>query len=100
MNSLVHFEHGPRKTALVKSLLSRSFSMCPMATILFSTSFVKSREFFENKRHGYSCSENICKVSRSEMFEKVNEQSLTPKFEFFWIFRRSMKNGLGQGFFV
>ena len=30
MNSLLHFEHDSWKTALVKGILYRSFSMCPM----------------------------------------------------------------------
>ena len=78
----------------------RSFSVCPLATILFSAPSVKSRECFENKRHVHSFSEKFCKASKSEMFAEVTEQSQTPKFEIFWIFRRSKKNGTGQGLFV
>ena len=77
--------------------MSKSFSIGPMATILFSTPSVESGDCFEKKRHGHSCSEKFCKASGSQMFEKVTEPSQTPNFEFFLNFRRFMKNGPGQG---
>ena len=80
------------KNGTGQGLLSTSFSMCPMATILFSTASVKSGECFENKRHGHSCSEKFCTASRSEICPKVSEQSQTPKFEIFWIFGNSYWN--------
>ena len=70
----------PWKTARVRGFLFISFSTCPMATILFSTASVKSGECFENKRHGYSCSEKFCTASKSEICPKVSDQSQTPKF--------------------
>ena len=100
MNSLLHFEHDLWKTALVKGFVSKSFSTGPMATILFSTPSVKSRDCFENRRHGHSCSKKFCKAFGSQMFEKVTEPSETPNFEFSWIFRRFTKSGPGQGLCV
>ena len=76
--------------------MSKSFSIGPMATILFSTPSVKSGDCFENKRHGHSCSEKFCKASGSQMLEKVTEPSQAPNFDFFLTFRRFMKNGSGQ----
>ena len=73
------------------NFLLKSFFTRPMATILFSTLFVKSGDCFENKRHGHSCSEKFLKASGSHMLEKVTEPSQTSNFDFFWIFRIFMK---------
>ena len=54
------------KTALVRGFVSRSLSTRPMTTILFSTPFVKSRDCFESKRHGHSCSEKFCEAFGSQ----------------------------------
>ena len=81
MNSLLHFEHDSWRTALARDFMSTPFSTRPMATFLFSTTFVKSRDCFECKRHGHSCSEKLCKAYGSQMLEKVTEPSQTPNFE-------------------
>ena len=62
--------------------------------LLFSTHSLKSREFFENRWHGHSCSENVFTASGSQMLEKVTELSQTPNFEILKIHEKRQLAGI------